>query len=98
MRIEERLKIMRRQNKVFAQQKHARSRAIQRFDVELSNDDLRVLVSLIQAGKAIFIERQSNRITVFSILFKGKVLYPVYDSSRKSIATFLTQKMILDEK
>jgi len=40
----------------------------------------------------VFVERQSHRITVWDLNFKGKEVRVVYDNQRKSIVTFLPPK------
>jgi len=75
--------------KASCQRRHARNRALQRFDLELTRKDLDFLVQQIQDNKAKFVERQSHRVSVFKILYKEKDMKVVYDKQRKTIVTFL---------
>lgn len=76
-------------DKAQSQAKHAKRRALERYDLELSDRDLREIVRLIQAGKAQKTLKQSHRVTVCWLQFQGKTIKVVYDKSRKSIASFL---------
>ena len=79
---------MPRGNKRKAQIKHAMRRARERFGVEVSPGVLHDYVRRIQNREAKFVERQSNRITVWDL--DGKRL--VYDKQRKMIVTILWPK------
>ena len=72
-----------------SQRIHAKSRAISRYDIDFNREDLNQIVSLIQKGKGILVERQSLRITIWLVKYKNEILYTVYDSTRKNIVTFL---------
>ncbi len=76
----------RRKTKRYYQYRHARRRARTRYGVDLTDRDLDEMISEIQAGQAEHVEKQSNRVSVFIVRDKFKV---VYDKVRKSIATFL---------
>jgi hypothetical protein len=66
--------------------KRAKRRAYERLDgFQLSMNKHKELVKLIQANKLEFVERQSNRVTVW----KYEDYKVVYDSFRKLIITFL---------
>lgn len=68
---------------------HANRRCKQRFNVSLKRSEQRSIVSLIQQSKAVFIERQSNRITLWLVNYKEKAMRVVYDKHRKLIVTVL---------
>lgn len=76
------------------QLQHAKKRAYERLGIEMSTADICSIIRQIQAGKARFIERQSNRVTVFEISVVGNDVLVLYDSSRKTIITFLTHSMV----
>ena len=80
---------MNKLNKTKCQRAHAKRRANQRYGLSLNRDKLNAMVRLIQEGKCTFIERQSNRVTVFSLLFEGLTFPVVYDKQRKTIVTVL---------
>ncbi len=69
--------------------KHANRRCKERFGVSLKKAEQRELVKLIQQHEAVFVERQSNRITVWDVFYKGRDMRVVYDKSRKAIVTVL---------
>ncbi|MEI7475700.1 MAG: hypothetical protein WCK67_13075 [bacterium] len=56
-------------------------------------------VKQIQTGKADFIERKSNRLTIWAINYENQTLVFVYDKERKSIATVLPKDCyMIDEE
>lgn len=72
-----------------AQLKHARRRFDGRFDIKLNDNEYLQLVNKIQKGNAEFIERQSNRVTVWNVSYNDKVIRVVYDKRTKVIVTAL---------
>ena len=68
---------------------HFQHRSIERAGVLLNEKDL---INKIQNGELEFIERQSNRVTVFRYHHKEKTLRLVYDKTRKQIITVLYDK------
>ena len=65
---------------------HFQKRSLERVGVLLNE---KVIVNLIQENKLEFIERQSNRITVWRYVFMDKTSRVVYDKQRKQIVTIL---------
>lgn len=80
-----------RPDKRKCQIKHAKKRAVQRYGLELSRIDVAQIIETIQRNGAQFIERQSNRVTVWSVPFEDRNLKVVYDKMRKSIVTCLPE-------
>jgi hypothetical protein len=76
-------------SKVRSERIHAKRRALERYGVAFSNDDLQDIVRKIQAGKATLVGRQSNRVTVWIVEHADMRLMIAYDKSRSSIVTFL---------
>lgn len=73
-----------------AQFGHACRRASQRFGIRLTQDDFTRIIRDIQDGQAIFVVKQSNRISLFDVGVKETTIRVAYDRVRKSIATVLT--------
>lgn len=73
-----------------AQEIHARRRAMTRFGVTFGPGRQAEAIRQIQAQEAKFLDRQSNRVTVWEVVVEGNTLIAIYDASRKSIATVLT--------
>jgi len=80
-------------SKAIAQKYHAKRRFCQRLDHSLSEKEYQNLISQIQSGKAEFLERQSNRISLFHITIEDKAIIAVYDKNTSKITTFLTAEM-----
>lgn len=77
------------ESKAKSQRKHAKRRALSRYGLALSRHHLDAIVLQIQSGKAKFVERQSNRVTLWEVSYEGHILPVVYDKIRKTCVTFL---------
>lgn len=86
-----------KRSKAKQQTRHAIQRARQRFDLVMSESDITRIIEMIQAGRCKHIEKQSRRVSMFQVMLDQQVLYAAYDKQRKTIATFLTQDMVIDE-
>lgn len=75
-----------RKSKVKTEKAHFSKRCIQRCGAILNNAEI---VRQIQANKLKFIERQSNRITVWEYIFNDVAYKVVYDKDRKTVVTIL---------
>lgn len=71
------------------QNSHARRRALERFGLNMGPVRHAKLVRDVQSGAARFVERQSNRVTVWDADLDGHTVRIIYDGSRKQIVTFL---------
>ena len=76
-----------RGSKKAALKRHTRQRAAERFGISV---DLKELTKLIQKGRGVFVRRQSNRVTVWDVEYKGNTLRVVYDKLRSTPITILT--------
>ncbi len=77
-------------SKCKALKRHTKKRAAQRFGI---NVDIHELADLIQRNCGTFIERQSNRVTVWDVEYKGATLRVVYDKLRGLPITVLNSWM-----
>lgn len=75
--------------KAAAQREHAKRRFWERHHLDVSDADLARMVHLIQTGKAEFRERQSNRVSVWDVMFEGRPRRVAYDGHRHEIVTVL---------
>lgn len=69
------------------QQKHAKRRFKERFDIRLHKALKQSIVKQIQAGKAKPVRKRSLRITLFELSVDDTDIIVVYDSKRKEIVT-----------
>ena len=69
--------------------KHARKRFEARFDISLNENQYIQMVNRIKKGKAEFVRRQSNRVTLWDIEFEGHLIRVVYDKKTSAIVTAL---------
>lgn len=82
-------------SKTHAQVLHAIRRAQERYNLTLTTKDYKWLCRSIRDPskypevKVVFVRRESNRVTIFDLVFSKETLRAVYDSSRGTIVTFL---------
>ena len=76
-------------SKAKAQINHACKRLGQRYDIFADTKTIEAMVKYIQDGNAEFIEKQSNRVSVFKVTWADKDIKVVYDKMRKTIVTAL---------
>ena len=69
--------------------KHARKRFLNRFDIDLNDNQYIQLVNKIQKGRGELVRRQSNRVSIWDIEFEGQMIRVVYDKKTKAIVTAL---------
>ena len=69
--------------------KHARKRFEARFDVSLNENQYTQMINRIKKGKAKFVQRQSNRVSLWDIEFEGHLIRVVYDKKTSAIVTAL---------
>lgn len=81
-------------SKALGQGLHAIRRARERFDFSLDYATYQKIGDQIRAGNAKFVERQSNRISLFEVELNGESCVAVYDRKRHTVVTFLTMEMV----
>ncbi len=69
--------------------KHARKRFKKRFQIDINDNQYIQIINKIQKGRAEFIRRQSNRVSVWDVDFEGKLIRVVYDKKTTAIVTAL---------
>lgn len=68
---------------------HARKRFAQRFGIFLTKKLKAEIVQMIHNGFATFVEKQTNRVSLFDVQIEGKTIRVVYDKQRKNIVSAL---------
>lgn len=76
--------------KIFNQRIHAKKRLQQRFGININRHEYQELVKQIKCGRAKFLKRESNRVTLFLVEWQGRYIRVVYDGIRKNIVTALS--------
>ena len=77
---------------------HAKRRAFQRYNIMPNDEELDVLVKRIQERQQVtFVERQSDRVTVWDLDVLGTLCRVAYDGQRKMISTFLPPHVLETE-
>lgn len=68
---------------------HAKKRAKERFNLDLTSKLRRLIVNKIQNRESTLIEIKSNTRTLHKVKVKGEDYIVVYDKKRQEIVTFL---------
>lgn len=68
---------------------HARKRFFERYGKNFNKAMRKTFISMIQTGKASLIEKQSNRVSKYSVFYENELYWVIYDSNRKNIVTAL---------
>jgi hypothetical protein len=89
-------KSKRSKNKADTQRKHAMRRFTERFSKELRDCEYDLIIKHIQTNQAKFIEKQSNRLSVFKVRVENINAFAVYDKQRKTIVTFINETMAIE--
>ena len=71
---------------------HSKKRARERYDIELTNNDLDMLVNQIKKGEAEFIRGYSNSRSVHKVKHEDLELPVLYSKSLKKIVTVLPER------
>ena len=79
---------------MYCKHKFTKIRALQRYRVELSDDDIDHMVSSIERGRSRMLERQSSRISVHTLDVKGVEMAVVYDNRRHIPVTVLSDEQV----
>lgn len=75
--------------KKHAQRAHTKRRLQTRFGTSVNHAGYRQLVFDIQEGRAKFLGRQTDRVSLFLITHEGKEMKALYDKKRGTIVTVL---------
>lgn len=68
---------------------HAILRGVERYGCLLSRSDLHRIVKKIQSKDGMFIEKKTNRVTIWDVEYNKTIFKVVYDKKRKMVVTFL---------
>lgn len=76
--------------------KHALERARERLGLELTAEDMKVIVGLILLGKAEFVNRQDNGLEAYRVSYGAVRMVVVFDRGRAIIVTVLPKRCAED--
>lgn len=80
-----------------AQRDHCKRRFRERYGIDFNRHVRREFVKLIQHNQCHFIEKQSNRVSVWDVIYGGQVFRVVYDKERKNIVTVFPDAHVEEE-
>ena len=82
--------------KIKSQRNHSKLRVSQRYGVLYNRYMKRDLVKMIQEGSdfAVFLNKRSNRISIFALYYNDIWFAVMYDRDTKEIATFLPRSYL----
>lgn len=79
-----------------SEQLHAKRRALERYNLELTRDVRDELRGQIKKQKGKFLYRESRRVTVWEVVRQEQTYKVVYDKLRGEIITFLPPEEKVD--
>lgn len=68
---------------------HARQRALERYGLDVNDDDFRSISEQVTCGRAIKLGRQGSATSVYLVTVQGKDAVVVYRRQSKCVITFL---------
>jgi hypothetical protein len=68
-----------------------------RFGIDITENEIKEIVNMIQTGQTTIIEKQSLRVTIHQIVYKGETVNIPYDKQRKVPITALFDDETWDE-
>jgi hypothetical protein len=68
---------------------HARKRFIQRYAIDFTKSMEQEVIAEIRCGRAPLFDKQSLRVSIYDVYYKGSVMRVVYDKKRNVIVTVL---------
>lgn len=86
--------ICHRPKKCICERIHAKRRALERYGLSLTTANLEEICQQICRKNALFISRQSQRVSIWKVIYKDTTMYVVYDQFRQSIVTVLLPEMV----
>lgn len=72
-----------------AQTRHAKRRAMERYDIDFTHHKRQTMLNQIHNGDGQFIRRQSHRVSIWAMICDNKEVVIVYDKERNNIVSFL---------
>lgn len=78
-----------RMTKTACLRKHAKKRALTRFNMLLLRKDFNTIIKTIHTNKALLLERQSNRVSRWVLEYQGVLMQVVYDRQRRTVVTLM---------
>ena len=76
-------------SKADSQRAHVKRRVRERFGFPIGDDRLEEMADAVRSGRARFVRRQSNRITIWDTEFEERPIRVVYDKRTKQIVTVI---------
>ena len=79
-------------------QKHAQKRALTRYQIDLTQEEISRINNQITSERAFRLQKYSTNRSLWQIILpNGKPAFVVYDKKRSSIVTFLTEQMVIPQ-
>ena len=86
-----------RKSKSNTQKYHLRKRFQERYGLNIGKDTIDRFIRMIQKNECNFVEKQSDRISIWDIPYEDNTFRVVYDKCTKNIVTvFPSEKLIIN--
>lgn len=87
-----------RLTKTASERIHTKRRALERFGIKLTTQDIKRIVREIQSGKWPFISRDSARVSKWRVRLGENDVCVVYDKNRKNLVTVMPMDYVLSDQ
>ena len=77
-----------------SQYQHTQRRACERYGLTIGPKAYNELCQKIKDQNCVFLEKQSNRVSMFAVKMDQQWIPVIYDKERHSVVTFLPQKAL----
>lgn len=85
-----------RQDKAITLRRHFKSRLLERYGLQATNEDIQKYVQMIQEGRGKMVMKQSLRVSVWDLSVNEKTIRVAYDKNRKELITALPPDVPVD--
>ena len=83
-----------RKGKAYAEAAHFKRQLYRRYRVRLNRHEYRALCDVVRSGRATFLRRQSQRVSIYALEINGTTVPVVYDAMRHRLVTALPQEAL----
>lgn len=76
---------------------HFKKRLFERYGLNINREEMTDLVKQITDGKAYFVRKSTNRISIFIVTYQGKEITVAYDKGRKQVVSAIPSEERVEE-
>lgn len=78
--------------------RHVKRKFWLRYNIDLTDEVHRQLINKIRNNEGTLVEKQSNRLSAWEILYKEKIMTVIYDKTRGMLVTVLPEGANIEDR